>query len=127
MPLVRINLAKGKSPQHRRAIGDVIYEAMRSTIDVPKDDRFQLFCEYEPGAFHVDPTYLDIQRGPDWLIIEIVLREGRTVDMKRALYKAIADGLHERLNVRTEDVFITLIEVRKENWSFGNGLAQYAM
>jgi phenylpyruvate tautomerase PptA (4-oxalocrotonate tautomerase family) len=127
MPLVRIHLAKGKSPEHRHMIGDVIYESMLTTINVPKDDRFQLFSEYEPGAFHVDPTYLGIQRSADWLIIEIVLREGRTVDMKRALYKAIADGLHERLKVRTEDVFITLIEVKKENWSFGNGLAQYAM
>jgi 4-oxalocrotonate tautomerase family enzyme len=127
MPLVRINLAQGKSPEYRRTVGDVIYESMLDTIDVPRNDRFQLFCEYAPGAFSIDPSYLDIQRSPDWLVIEITLREGRTVEKKRALYEAIADGLHERLGARKEDVFIVLTEVRKENWSFGNGLAQYAL
>ena len=126
MPLVHIHLAAGTSSKHRHAIGDVIYEAMRSTISVPQDDRFQLFHEYAPGAFSVDPGYLGIQRGPGWLIVEITLNEGRTVEMKRAFYKAIADGLHERLKARREDVFITLTEVKKENWSFGNGVAQYA-
>jgi 4-oxalocrotonate tautomerase family enzyme len=127
MPLVRINLAAGKSPEYRRTIGDVIYESMLSTIDVPVNDRFQLFSEHAPGTFSIDPTYLDIQRSPDWLVIEITLREGRTVEKKRALYQAIADGLHERLGVRRQDVFIVLTEVRKENWSFGNGVAQYAL
>ena len=126
MPLVHIHLAAGTSSKHRHSIGDVIYEAMRSTINVPQDDRFQLFHEYAPGAFSVDPGYLGIQRGPGWLIVEITLNEGRTVEMKRALYQAIADGLHQRLGIRREDVFITLIETRKENWSFGNGVAQYA-
>jgi phenylpyruvate tautomerase PptA (4-oxalocrotonate tautomerase family) len=127
MPLVRINLAAGKSPEYRRTIGDVIYESMLSTIDVPVNDRFQLFSEHAPGTFSIDPTYLEIQRSPDWLVIEITLREGRTVEKKRALYQAIADGLHERLAVRRQDVFIVLTEVRKENWSFGNGVAQYAL
>lgn len=125
MPLVHINLAKGKSPEYRRAVGDVVYEAMLSTIGVPKDDRFQLFSEYEPGSFSVHSTYLGIKRSVDWLIVEITLRKGRTVDMKRAFYKAIADGLHERLGARREDVFITLRENTNEDWSFGNGVAQY--
>ena len=126
MPLVHIHLAAGTLPQHRYTVGDVIYEAMRATINVPQDDRFQLFHEYLPGAFSVDPTYLGIERGPGWLIIEITLNEGRSVEMKRALYGAIAAGLHERLGIRKEDVFIVLVETRKENWSFGNGVAQYA-
>ena len=126
MPLVHIHLTQGTWPEQRSAIGDVIYEAMRATINVPQDDRFQLFHQYAPGACSIDRTYLGIERGPGWLIIEITLNEGRTVEMKRALYKAIADGLHERLGVRREDVFISLVETRKENWSFGNGVAQYA-
>jgi 4-oxalocrotonate tautomerase len=56
----------------------------------------------------------------------LTLNEGRTLDQKRAFYKAVADGLHQRLDVRREDVLINLVEVRKENWSFGNGEAQYA-
>ena len=126
MPLVRIDLAAGKSADYRRTIGDVIYDAMVSTINVPKDDRFQVITEHAPEDFIVDPSYMGIARSPDCVILQITLNDGRTVEMKRAFYKAIADGLHERLGMRREDVFISLVEVRKENWSFGNGEAQYA-
>ena len=126
MPLVRIDLAAGKSPDYRRTLGEVVYEAMISTINVPKDDRFQIITEHTPADFIVDPNYLGIERSPDCVIIQITLSDGRTVDQKRAFYKAIADGLNSRLNLRREDVFINLVEVRKENWSFGNGEAQYA-
>jgi 4-oxalocrotonate tautomerase len=126
MPLVRIDLVAGKPPDYRRTIGEVVYEAMISTINVPKDDRFQIITEHAPADFIVDPNYPGIQRSPDCVIIQITLSDGRTVDQKRAFYKAIADGLNSRLNLRREDVFINLVEVRKENWSFGNGEAQYA-
>jgi phenylpyruvate tautomerase PptA (4-oxalocrotonate tautomerase family) len=127
MPLVRIDLAEGKSADYRRGIGDVVYDAMRATIEVPADDRFQIITEHKKENFIFDPTYLGIQRSADCIIIQITLSSGRTVEKKRAFYQAIADGLHQRLGVRREDVFITLIEVAKENWSFGNGQAQYAM
>jgi 4-oxalocrotonate tautomerase len=126
MPLVRIDLMEGKSADYRRTIGEVVYEAMIGTINVPKDDRFQVITEHAAADFIVDPTYLGIQRSPDCVIIQVTLNDGRTVDQKRAFYKAIADGLHLRLKLRREDVVITLVEVRKENWSFGNGVAQYA-
>ena len=74
----------------------------------------------------MDPTYRGIERSADALIIQLTLNEGRTVEVKKAFYKAVADRLHERLGLRREDVFINLIEVKKENWSFGNGIAQYA-
>jgi 4-oxalocrotonate tautomerase len=126
MPLVRIDLMAGKSADYRRTIGEVIYEAMIDTITVPRDDRFQVITEHAVADFIVDPTYLGIQRSPDCVIIQVTLNDGRTVDQKRAFYKAVADGLHLRLKLRREDVFISLVEVRKENWSFGNGIAQYA-
>jgi phenylpyruvate tautomerase PptA (4-oxalocrotonate tautomerase family) len=59
-------------------------------------------------------------------MIQITWNEGRTLEQKKALYKAIADGLGGRLGLRREDVFVSLVEVRRENWSFGNGIAQYA-
>jgi phenylpyruvate tautomerase PptA (4-oxalocrotonate tautomerase family) len=59
------------------------------------------------------------------VIIQITLNEGRTVELKKAFYKQLAERLHEELGVRMEDVFISLVEVKKENWSFGNGIAQY--
>lgn len=125
MPLVRIDLARGKSVAQRQTIGDVIYNAMIATINVPKDDRFQIITEHAPDDLIVDKTYMGIQRTADCVLIQITLNEGRTVEQKQAFYKAIVDGLHERLGMRREDVFINLVEVRKENWSFGNGEAQY--
>ena len=126
MPLVRIDLAAGKPPAYRRSVGEVVYDAMVATLNVPPDDRFQLVTEHAPGDFVIDPTYLGIDRSPDCLVIQVTLNEGRTVEAKRAFYKALADGLHARLALRREDVFVNLVEVRKENWSFGNGEAQYA-
>ncbi|MEJ8856336.1 tautomerase family protein [Variovorax robiniae] len=127
MPLVRIDLAAGKSADYRRTIGDVIYDAMVRTINVPKDDRFQIITEHAAADFIIDPSYMGIVRSPDCVVLQITLSDGRTVEQKRAFYKAIVDGLHERLGLRREDVFINLVEVRKENWSFGNGEAQYAV
>ena len=125
MPLVRIDLARGKSVAQRQTICDVIYNAMIATINVPKDDRFQIITEHAPDDLIVDKTYMGIQRTADCVLIQITLNEGRTVEQKQTFYKAIVDGLHERLGMRREDVFINLVEVRKENWSFGNGEAQY--
>lgn len=126
MPLARIDLAAGKPPEYRRAIGDVIYDAMRATLNVPEHDRFQVFNEHAPENFVVDPQYLGIARGPDCVIVQVTLNEGRTIAMKKAFYRALADGLHERVGLRREDVFVSLVEVHKENWSFGNGEGQYA-
>ena len=126
MPLVRVDLARGKSADYRRTLGEVIYEAMIRTLNVPKDDRFQVITEHSPEGLIIDPTYLGIQRTQDCIVIQLFLNEGRTTEVKKAFYRAVADGLHERLALRTEDVFINLVEVKKENWSFGRGEAQYA-
>ncbi len=126
MPLARIDLIEGKTKEYRQTIGDVVYEAMRATLNVPEGDRFQVITEHPASDLIVDPSYLGIARTADCIIIQVTLNSGRTVDLKRAFYKAVADGLHDRLALRREDVVITLVEVAKENWSFGNGVAQYA-
>jgi 4-oxalocrotonate tautomerase len=126
MPLARIDLPAGKDPQYHRAVGDIVYEAMIAVLNVPKDDRFQVICEHAPGDLVIDPNYLGIQRTANAILIQVTLNEGRTLEMKRAFYQAVADGLHKRINLRREDVVISLVEVKKENWSFGNGEAQYA-
>ncbi len=126
MPFVRVDLAVGKSSDYRRTIGDVVYDAMIATINVPEHDRFQVITEHQPENLIFDRRYLGIERSADCIFIQVTLNEGRTVEKKQAFYKAIADGLHERLQLRREDVFISLVEAKKENWSFGNGLAQYA-
>ena len=106
--------------------GDVIYDAMRQTINVPEGDRFQVIAEHAPENLIIDPSYLGIARTADCVIIQVTLNKGRTLELKKAFYQAIADGLHERLGLRPEDVLISLVETEKENWSFGNGIAQYA-
>jgi 4-oxalocrotonate tautomerase len=126
MPLVRIDLAVGKTVEHRHAIGQVIYDAMLKTLNVPKDDRFQIIAEHPAEGLIFDPNYMGIRRSKDWVCIQITLNEGRTLDQKRAFYKAVADGLLILLDMRPEDVLINLVEVRQENWSFGNGEAQYS-
>jgi phenylpyruvate tautomerase PptA (4-oxalocrotonate tautomerase family) len=126
MPLVRIDLPRGKSPEYRRTIGEVVYEAMIQTINVPANDRFQIIAEHPPENLIIDPTYLGVERSAECMVIQVFLNEGRTTELKKAFYRAVADGLHRRLGLRKQDVFIALVEVKKENWSFGNGEAQYA-
>jgi phenylpyruvate tautomerase PptA (4-oxalocrotonate tautomerase family) len=125
MPLVRIDLRKGKDAAYRQEIGRVVYEALVG-VGVPKDDRFQVISEHDAESFRFDSDYIGIHRTDELVIIQITWNEGRNLEQKKALYKAIADGLHSAVGLRREDVFIGLIEVKKENWSFGNGVAQYA-
>ena len=125
MPLARIDLIQGKSSDYKKAIGQVIYEAMLAILKVPTNDRFQVITEHPAEGLLFDPTYLEIQRSSDCIFIQLTLNEGRAVEQKQRFYKAVADGLHQRLGLRREDVFINLLEVAKENWSFGNGEAQY--
>ena len=126
MPFVRIDLAKGKPAEHRKAIGEIIYKAMTEIINVPADDKFQVITEHAADELNFPKSYLGIEYSKDLIFIQITLNSGRTLDMKKAFYKRIADDLHGQLNVRREDVLINLVEVAKENWSFGNGIAQYA-
>ena len=125
MPLVRIDLLRGKDPAYRKEIGRVVYEAMVA-VGVPANDRFQVVSEHDADSFLFDPGYLGIDRSDDLVILQITWNEGRTVDQKKALYKAIVNGLGKAPGIRPEDVLINLVEVRKENWSYGKGEAQYA-
>ncbi len=126
MPLVRIDLRAGKSTDYRRAIGDQVHRAMVETINVPSLDRFQVIAEHPAEGLIYDPTYLDIARTDDVIFIQIALNAGRTVEQKRALYARIAALLADNPGVRPQDVLINLVEVARENWSFGDGVAQYA-
>ncbi len=125
MPLVRIDVPEGMGADVRRTIGDTIYEAMRATLNVPENDRFQVITEHSRSDLIIDPDYLGIERSEAAILIQVTLSTGRTVEVKKAFYKAVADGVHERAGLRREDVFINLVEVRPEDWSFGNGVAQY--
>jgi 4-oxalocrotonate tautomerase len=126
MPLVRVSLRSGKSAAYKQAIGDGIYQAMLDSFNVPKEDRFVVISEHGEGEFQFSQTYLDIARSDDLVIIQITANTGRTVDQKKAFFARIAELLSQNPGLRKEDIFINLVEVAKENWSFGNGIAQYA-
>jgi 4-oxalocrotonate tautomerase len=126
MPLVRVSLRKGKPAAYRRAVLDGIYRAMRSAFDVPEEDRFMVVSEHDEPDFSYSPTYLGIARSDDLILIQITANNTRSTDQKKAFYRQVVENLKEDPGVRPEDVFINLIEVVKENWSFGNGIAQYA-
>jgi phenylpyruvate tautomerase PptA (4-oxalocrotonate tautomerase family) len=126
VPLVRISLGLGKPEEYRAAVGDSIHRAMVETIDIPAADRFQIVTEHSPGDLVFDPGYLGIERTDDVVLVQITLSAGRSVEKKKALFARIAERLAESPGLRKEDVFVCLVEVAKENWSFGNGIAQYA-
>jgi len=125
MPLVRVSLRKGKSPSYLESIGEAVHRAMVETINVPADDRFQIFTEHSAEELVYDPGYLGVKRSEDLVVIQITLNAGRTLEQKRALYDAIARNLARGPGLRSEDVLVGLVEVPKENWSFGKGEMSY--
>lgn len=127
MPLVRISLRVGQSADYRRAVADSVHQAMVETIQVPLPDRFQVITEHAADMLIFDPNYLvETPRTADVVIIQIVLNNTRTVEQKRLLYRRIAERLGENPGILPQNVIISLIPVSKEDWSFGDGLAQYA-
>jgi phenylpyruvate tautomerase PptA (4-oxalocrotonate tautomerase family) len=126
MPLVRITLRKGKSPEFIREAGQAIHAALVAQANVPADDLFQIVEELDADRMIAHPTYAGVNRSQHLIVIQITLNAGRTVEVKRALYADIAARLASGLDVRGDDVMISLVEVTKENWSFGKGLATYA-
>lgn len=112
MPLARIDIPKGRAPELRVAVGDVMYAGMTSTLEVPSD-RFQIISEHESTRLVIDAHYLGIDWSAEAGIIQVTLSEGRTADQKKAFYKAIVDGLRQRIGHRAEDVFVNLIEVKR--------------
>jgi 4-oxalocrotonate tautomerase len=126
MPLVRVSLRQGKSDDHKRAIGDGVYQALRETFIVPDEDRFITISEHFESEFQFSKSYMDIARSDDLVILQITVSNTRTIEQKKALFARIVELLAQKPGLRKEDVFINLLEVAKENWSFGNGVAQYA-
>lgn len=126
MPLIRISLHAGKPPAYRRAIADGVYAALRETFNVPEHDFFATVSEHGPQDFIFDREYFNIDRSDDFVIIQLTVSNTRTIEQKKALYRGIVERLAKHPGLRPQDVFINLVEVVKENWSFGNGEAQYA-
>lgn len=125
MPLTRIDLPKGKPAEYRAELREIVYETLVQTVGVPADDRHEVVAEHDHENLYLDPNFLGLGRSSEAILIQITFNEGRTVEQKQAFYSALVASLHERLGIRPQDVTINLVEVKKENWSFGNGVAQY--
>lgn len=125
MPLVRITLVQGISDASRRAIADGVHRALVETANVPADDRFQVIDEVPEENLIFSPSYLGVERRGPVVFVQVFLNLGRSVAVKQALYARIAAELAGAPGLRKEDVLVSLVEVPKENWSFGNGMMSY--
>lgn len=126
MPLTHISLRAGKPAAYRQAIFDGLYRAMRETFNVPEDDMFMAITEHDTANFCYGASYLDVPRSDDLILVQITVSNTRTIEQKKALFQRITELLSAAPGIRPEDVFVNLVEVVKENWSLGRGLAQYA-
>jgi phenylpyruvate tautomerase PptA (4-oxalocrotonate tautomerase family) len=122
MPFARIDLAQGKSAEYRSTVADVVYGGIVNVLKAPDGDRFMILGEHKTENFIYDPNFLGIQRSPDLIILQVTSTVGNTKEQKVAFFQYIADQLNQRLGIRREDVFISLVFVDREDWSFGNGL-----
>jgi 4-oxalocrotonate tautomerase len=125
MPLVRISLRQGTSAEYRKALSDGVHRAMIEAIAIPPDDRFQVITEYLPEALIYDPQYLGVHRSDRVVFVQITMSFGRKPQQKRKLYKRMAEILAQAPGLPPADLLINLVETSWENWSFGNGEAQY--
>lgn len=126
MPLVRIDVPATATAADRRAAADVVHDALVATFNVPLADRFQLISEHRDGELICTPEYLGVPHSANVVFVQITCSEGRSVATKKALYERIAGEMPKRSGFSADDVIINLVETRKENWSFGRGLAPYA-
>jgi phenylpyruvate tautomerase PptA (4-oxalocrotonate tautomerase family) len=125
MPLVTVDVSSGLGSNRLRAIGEAIHDALVQALSIPDDDDFIAIHEHTAETLRIHPSFFDIERSAEAMLIQITLRE-RPVETRRALFRALADRLHEDAGVRQEDVFVSLVHVPNENWSFGLGEAQLA-
>lgn len=125
MPLVRITLASGLSQQKRRALGDAAHKALVEVAKAPADDQFQVVEEVPAENLIFSPSYMGIAHRAPIVFVQVFMNVGRTVEVKQALYAALAQALGEAGGFRKEDVIVNLVEVARENWSFGGGVMSY--
>ena len=125
MPLIHISLRAGKPEAYRQAIFDSLYRAIRDALNVPEDDQFMTITEHDAVNFRYGASYLGIARSDDLVYIQITVFSTRTAVQKKALFRRIAELLGKSPGIRPEDVFVVVHDAAKENWSVGNGLAQF--
>ena len=126
MPFVRVSVPQHIDDEQLKHISNSIHEALVATFNVPVDDRFQVLTRHAAAELVCAPSYLDVPHTGSVAFIQITCNEGRTVEMKKALFARLASSIARGGAILASDVIVSLVETKKENWSFGNGIAQYA-
>ncbi|EGQ3946030.1 tautomerase family protein [Staphylococcus pseudintermedius] len=124
MPIIKIDLIKGKSKDYIKEVLDISYEVMLEAFHVPEGDRYQIVTQHEAYEMQILDTGLGVERTTDVLVFTLITRP-RTQEQKTIFYRKLVEMLHLKLGIRKEDVLITLVENTDENWSFFNGEAQF--
>ena len=114
MPLIRVDIVKGKSPEYKKILLDCIHEGMMETLGIEDWDRFQRIIETDKEDFEIPSGKTE-----NFTIIEITMFQGRSKEQKRALIEIITKKLGERLEIIPTDVFIIINEPPNENWGLG--------
>jgi 4-oxalocrotonate tautomerase len=127
MPFVRISVPNDLVANDVAHISNAVHDAMVKTFNVPPADRFQVIDRRAPDELVCASEYLGIHHTGPVVMIQITCNEGRTLEMKKNLYESIALKISAGAAINAANVIINLVEVKKENWSFGNGVAQYAV
>jgi len=126
MPLVKVNLLKGRSAAEKDSIATSIQAALVSTLGIPDEDRFQVFNEYDAENFRHTRGYLGMAYTDQLLIIEITFLVGRDDEVKKSLLAEINRNLVAAGVVGADDTFVLITEIGRANVSFGRGLAHRA-
>lgn len=126
MPFVRIDYPAGKDKGYREALSDAVATALTESLHIPSNDRFQVLTEHSRGAIVADQRHLEIDGSDQTIVVQAFINAGRSTEQKCSFYKATASHISQLTGTRKEDIIISIVEVRGENWSFGNGEAQYA-
>lgn len=125
MPLVRIDIIQGRPEEEITAIGHAVHRALVECMNTPERDRFQIVTEHAPSRLAFNPDYLDVARTRGIVLVQVFLSQGRSTAQKQAFYARVAELLASGANVQPGDATVTLVENTREDWSFGNGVAQY--
>jgi phenylpyruvate tautomerase PptA (4-oxalocrotonate tautomerase family) len=124
MPLVRIDVRKGRTPAELRRLADTIQDVMLDVFAAPPRDRYQIITEHDKGHIIAEDTGLDIERSDGIVIIQI-FQQGRSTEQKVAMYAELAKQLEAECGVRPEDLIVSVMANRHADWSFGLGRAQF--
>jgi hypothetical protein len=124
VPLVRIDVQEGRTPEQLRRLADVVQEVMLEVFEAPDRDRYQIITVHPVGHIIAEDTNLGLERTDELVVLQI-FQQGRTDDHKRAAYARLAERLEIEVGLRPSDLIVSVVANERADWSFGLGRAQF--